>query len=168
MIYTCASDARRRRSGFHALQVIDKCIELTGNNNVKHNIFFVRDQTEENLLSYLNERITLDNLSIMYTGITAAPPVSARELFKNKDFIIDERNPDEFKEPYNGVRKQFYSPFVNIDKKIIRSIYEKESVLYALFPLTRSCESPTQTIGHCGECWWCEERNWAFEGVSRD
>ena len=28
MIYTCASDARRRRSGFHALQVIDKCIEL--------------------------------------------------------------------------------------------------------------------------------------------
>ena len=39
-----------------------------------------------------------------------------------------------------------------------------------LFPLTRSCESEEKgqqmldggPEEHCGKCWWCLERQWAF------
>jgi 7-cyano-7-deazaguanine synthase in queuosine biosynthesis len=32
-----------------------------------------------------------------------------------------------------------------------------------IFPITRSCESWTNDFSkHCGECWWCKEREWGF------
>lgn len=55
-----------------------------------------------------------------------------------------------------------YTPFHRIDKKVIAGMYEELNLLETLFPLTRSCENNNLLEGHCGECWWCEERLWAF------
>ena len=63
--------------------------------------------------------------------------------------------------------KAFYEPFKNIDKKFIAHIYKEYGLIDTLYPLTRSCESTDPDNcddykGHCGNCWWCLERKWAF------
>lgn len=54
-------------------------------------------------------------------------------------------------------------PFYNLDKKGIAELYHKFDLTDTLFPLTRSCEAYTHDFSHhCGTCWWCRERKWAF------
>ena len=55
-------------------------------------------------------------------------------------------------------------PFLGMDKKDIARLYEEEGILDDLFPLTRSCENDDTLDYHCGYCWWCDERKWAFNG----
>ena len=55
-------------------------------------------------------------------------------------------------------------PFLGMDKKDIARLYEEEGILDDLFPLTRSCENDDTLDYHCGFCWWCDERKWAFNG----
>lgn len=56
-----------------------------------------------------------------------------------------------------------YTPFVNIDKKEIAKLYQQHGLIETLFPLTRSCVAATTDFSkHCGNCWWCKEREWAF------
>lgn len=56
-------------------------------------------------------------------------------------------------------------PFYHSHKGHIAELY-KSHELYDLLALTRSCEGwDYMTDGftkECGECWWCMERNWAF------
>ena len=57
----------------------------------------------------------------------------------------------------------YYMPWTNIDKKKIYQIYKDYNLLESLFPLTRSCETLEEVKEpHCGNCWWCHERQWAF------
>ena len=48
----------------------------------------------------------------------------------------------------------------------LQKLYDKYNLTYTLFPITRSCEGSDYETGnytfHCGKCWWCEERMWAF------
>lgn len=54
-------------------------------------------------------------------------------------------------------------PFYNLDKKGIAELYHRFGLIDRLFPLTRSCEAHTHDFSHhCGTCWWCRERMWAF------
>ena len=57
----------------------------------------------------------------------------------------------------------FGKSFRNINKREIKKIYEDLEVLKTLFPATFSCESTDNVKYHCGKCWWCQERHWAFE-----
>ena len=52
---------------------------------------------------------------------------------------------------------------INYDKKKIAEIYTALGIR-ELNIFTRSCES-LEDIGveHCGNCWWCKEREWAFD-----
>ena len=50
----------------------------------------------------------------------------------------------------------------NFDKKELAQIYKEYDLLDTLFPVTRSCEGWQNITGHCGKCWWCEERMWGF------
>lgn len=58
------------------------------------------------------------------------------------------------------------SPFVNVDKRFIAEMYDLFNIKDELFPLTRSCVGGfLKTEGFtepCGECYWCEEKLWAF------
>ena len=55
-----------------------------------------------------------------------------------------------------------FRPFFNVNKKGIAAKYAELDLLDTLFPVTKSCENRDMLEGHCGECWWCLERLWAF------
>ena len=60
---------------------------------------------------------------------------------------------------------------INIIKDTIglptAKIYQELDLMETLFPVTRSCEvtDKIEYYGHCGKCWWCEERHWGFGNV---
>lgn len=56
-----------------------------------------------------------------------------------------------------------YYPFVWVDKKCIAELYDYFNITDTLLPLTRSCEKETTDFSHhCGQCWWCAEREYGF------
>jgi len=156
-IFTCASKLKNYTTVKSSTEVIRKCIELTNNNNVTHHIRYVDEQTFENL--FYPQQYSLIN--VMYTGVTLNPPEAVTDNFKEKS-AEDERNPGTIKSFYKQTSKLTYMPFANIDKKEIYNIYKELDLLQSLYPLTRSCEDLNLLEGHCGQCWWCEERLWAF------
>jgi tRNA(Ile)-lysidine synthase TilS/MesJ len=155
-IFTCASKLKNYTSAVTTNKIIEKCIALTGNNNLFHHVQYVDEQTLENL--FYEEQ--LKNINVLYTAITKAPPEIVTNTFENS-IQDEERNPNT-KNSFFDLNYKYYRPFCNIDKKEISNIYKELDLIDTLFPLTRSCESLTLTKGHCGECWWCEERKWAF------
>lgn len=52
----------------------------------------------------------------------------------------------------------WYGPLKNIDKKQVAELYKRYNI-EDLFDYTRSCVMQSD---HCGHCWWCHERMWAF------
>ncbi len=155
-IFTCASKLKNYTAAATTTKVIDECIKITGNNNIFHHIHYVDEQTLDNLF-YQDQFV---NIQVLYTAITKNPPDEITNGFKNTSAEI-ERHPGTIR-PLYSLNKKVYMPFANIDKKEISWMYKELQLLDNLFPLTRSCESFTLTKGHCGECWWCEEREWAF------
>jgi 7-cyano-7-deazaguanine synthase in queuosine biosynthesis len=160
-VFTASLKTKNNTAPKFAFQVIEKCIELTGNSNVYHHVHFIEDMNQHgNLFDgykfFLRNRL----VSMVYTAETLMPPAEDFGTFKNQDyFIYNQRNTNN-KNPI--LQKNFYSPFRHIDKKQIKNIYSKYNLLESLFPITRSCENTVLTEGHCGECLWCEERFWAF------
>jgi hypothetical protein len=118
-----------------------------------------------------NQFIEEKRIKIVYSGVTSLPPVSVSHTFKLRSLELDNRNPNVERDVLR--LNKYYSPWANIDKKIVASMYKEENLIETLFSITRSCEyDPTHHYfienvkdpgtGHCGECWWCEERYWAF------
>lgn len=163
-VYTCSSKQKNRVSPHVALNVIDKCMDLTGKKEVFHHTYHVEIQTFETLFDPLKIELEKNNIDYMYTGVTNNPPDSVLVSFKNNNNGLGhKRNPNIIKNPYIG---RFYTPFTNIDKKNIANMYNDLGILDTIFPITRSCENQNLLSGHCGECWWCEERYWAFNRLS--
>lgn len=162
-VFTCSLDSKNRSSIKSSTEVLNKCINLTGNYNVYHHTHFVREgKTLEELfanqLMFLEKKI----INILYTAITSNPPYDIQLKFKEQSFENAFRHPNVIRDVYQYDNK-IYTPFTNINKQEIAKMYKELDILDTLFPVTRSCESFTLTEGHCGHCWWCEERHWAFE-----
>jgi 7-cyano-7-deazaguanine synthase in queuosine biosynthesis len=173
-IYICTTgnNQRNRYNVTGASRVVEKLIQLTGNSNIEHHISYCEVQTSEELFPKLATYFKNNTVNIFYTGITSNPPVEVTDKFKLK---ITEHDRSEKKKdlliqiPNVGLA---YTPWANVDKRKIAEMYKEANLLEELFPLTRSCEyDPTSSffdkvedpgMGHCGSCWWCEERQWAF------
>jgi len=92
-----------------------------------------------------------------YTGIT--------KIDMNIAQLVNDRTPMErtsaIVEPEGT-----HFPWKNFTKKDLANLYEVHDLLDTLFPLTRSCEGEAEETmnftKHCGRCWWCQERMWAF------
>ena len=94
-----------------------------------------------------------------------------RDSNKNKDTIGYGNIPPRINEPFLGVL-----PFVQKDKRAgTAALYNKMGVIDELLPLTYSCENKKtyekekgdivdgyQEYKHCGICWFCLERAYAF------
>ena len=100
----------------------------------------------------------------MYSGITQNPDQEIQKTFRdgvNKEEGIRGKDAERRK-----VQGPFLNPFFDVDKRWVAEQYEKHGLMDTLFPLTRSCEGFERDTGnytrHCGKCWWCEERKWAF------
>ena len=76
----------------------------------------------------------------------------------------DER--DKIQDPWKPEWHMF-RPIINLNKKEVAELYQKFNLQDTLFNQTRSCENSSAEITqnfetHCGECWWCKEREWGF------
>ena len=87
------------------------------------------------------------------------------------DRNITVEDPSELVKDHNGVT--VCHPFLYTEKDWIIAQYVEHDIL-DLLNITRSCEGdfadlnytnyvPGQKVPECGECFWCQERNWAKE-----
>ena len=160
-IFTLCNKNKHYTNNTVIANVIDWCLKNTENNNIKHHVNFAEQQTSSALyhlpFQYLKNK-TIENL---YIGDTCWPPDEINEQFAINDVIQNknDRSPHVERPTY---WKNFYIPFTNYNKKKIAEIYQDQNIMQ-LFDLTRSCETLDNIgLNHCGECWWCKERSWAF------
>ena len=164
-ILSTGNKARQFKNVTITNNVIQKCIELTGNMNIEHHSTFCDHQTLSNIFDKLDYYIKNKLINIFYTGITANPPKSITDTFIKKVTEV-ERDPTIMKDVLRNNNKA-YTPWINIDKKKLAQIYKEYNLIDSLFVYTRSCEWEAQNVkdpklGHCGICWWCQERAWGF------
>ena len=154
-----------------AENVIKKCSELTGHYNVSHVTRKAEKQTKQEIFnSQFIDYVDTQLVNVIYTGFTANPPVEVTDQFLDKTELTI-RDPAVTRDLWHR-ENTFYTPFANIDKSKIAQIFQDLSVIDTLYPVTRSCEwhpdinTPDPGSDHCGKCWWCEERLWAFDKLS--
>jgi hypothetical protein len=111
-----------------------------------------------------------NKFQVLYSGITTNPPVEVQQTFNygilpdveaKRGTAIQKETNRYFVHPDGG---EFWEikPFFKLDKKDLAELYKSNNLLDTVFPLTRSCEHIGTVHGHCGWCWWCNEREWAF------
>ena len=186
-IFTQGSNLKYRRNAIIAPQVVEKCIELTGNINVVHHITYNEVATDSSMIDMPRSAIKRGLVDVVYDGTTMNPPhdvainLVATVSKTNSDGTVSKHTatPDMSRDDAgNNVMSynddKFYMPWANTNKKGIAEMYRDENLIDSLLPVTRSCEwDPTcdyydmigavdPKLGHCGECWWCKEREWGF------
>jgi|TARA_B110000858_G_scaffold154685_1_gene176529 hypothetical protein len=109
-------------------------------------------------------------LEAWYAGKTKNPsdPTITKGM-PDRDIVVED--PNELVKEHKGVT--VCHPFLYTEKDIVIAQYVKHNIL-DLLTITRSCEGdfanldhtnyiPGQAVPECGECFWCQERNWAKE-----
>lgn len=149
--------------------IIGKIQQRIGYRNVQHVITYDNNQGDEfppqELYKSPHNDLTRGVITALYTGITATPPLDIARSFDDDPAMLSEverRAPGQNNATQLG---QMIFPFVNYDKKKIAEIYQHYELMDWLYPLTFSCENTDNVFEnpvHCGECWWCQERAWAF------
>jgi len=158
--FTCASEMKFRANARVAQQVVQRCIELTGNDNVMHHTYFVKQQDDDKLFTMQCNYRDLGLFNTIYTAVTANPPAEIAYGFGDLNTQHAVRDPLVTRSTRSA--RGFWVPFTNIDKRKVNDMYREQDLLEDLFPITRSCESLEIDAGHCGKCWWCQERQWGF------
>jgi 7-cyano-7-deazaguanine synthase in queuosine biosynthesis len=165
-VYTCVSKLKNMRNSTTSSDVVRKCISLTNNMNVMHHTFFVNGQSDDTLFPPVRQDMAHHGINWIYTGITANPPANVADYFTENGAIDNTgkhiRNPEKQRPIFLG--DNIITPFTNIDKRKIASMYDKLELRDRLFPITHSCENTSSKYNdvHCGSCWWCRERIWGF------
>lgn len=108
-------------------------------------------------------------VDMLFSGITTNPPRQVQETFlygvlddveaKRGELVEKETTRYFVQENCEFLELK---PFFKINKQVISKLYADQGIMDNLYPLTRSCEQLGTSTGHCGKCWWCEERQWAF------
>lgn len=111
---------------------------------------------------------TTERLDAWYAGKTKNPsdPTITKGM---PDRNVTVEDPNELIKDFNGV--SICHPFLYTEKDWIIAQYIKYDIL-DLLNITRSCEGDFpnlnyknyvvgQEVPECGECFWCQERNWA-------
>jgi len=104
-------------------------------------------------------------VDLVMNGISLGPPIEVQETFRNwQDPAVDVRR-RHGKRQWHEIERaiEHLSPLKHIDKRFIVQCY-KEFDIEDLLEITNSCIYPQ---GNCGECWWCQERNWALNQIIR-
>ena len=172
VIFTLGNTQRKLNNVVAATRVINRCVELTGNINIQHIVSYDKTQTDTNIFNAIMMAHEMGLTSYHYSGVTQNPPNDVVERFALG--VTEEYRNVERKASLYDLEYRFFTPFARSDKSVIKNLYDEFGVLDTLFPLTRSCEYNETNeffklrkienpgIGHCGQCWWCEERKWAF------
>lgn len=156
--FSCGNGRTNHQEPLGALKVINRVIEMTG----RRDIFFRAHWVERKVLDTLFDRtlVRQANVNVVYGAFTRPPPDDAITDFDTDADYVPKGLSEKVNDHYYENNKLYY-PFSNINKKGIYQLY-KDLDVEDLYSYTRSCESLTLTSGHCGKCWWCKERIWAF------
>jgi len=182
-VMTCANDNKNRWNARKAASVINYTINKLKFNSIDMHYIYYRDRQDIKYFHEVEAKLFADGrIDLLVAGITANPKVTAIVEDSNGNMIdlshnaLVERNSNQAPQwttSTNG--NKFYTPFINVDKRFVASMYSEYNVMDML-DLTRSCEATPQPPGlvhtveydpnfenqPCGKCWWCLERKWAF------
>jgi 7-cyano-7-deazaguanine synthase in queuosine biosynthesis len=158
-VFTLANTEKQLANLPVIANVLQWIIKHTSKTDIFHHTYFHTTQTQTELAKYPLLFLQEKKINSLYIGDTCYPPDDVNKSFTESDF-------QQSTDRSYGVKRQtkhgsFYYPFTNYTKQKIAEVYQTEKVL-DLFDLTRSCESPESPSTHCGVCWWCNERKWAF------
>ena len=98
-------------------------------------------------------------IASVFTGVTANPPHELHEHFVYRDKAHSPHLRDPRITRSLNPSRGWYQPYTNFNKQQLVGVYRQLDLMESLWPLTRSCSGPG--LGQCGECWSCEERQWA-------
>lgn len=190
-IYNMWTTNRKNVFGKYVDSVIETCSRLTGNTNyVVHKVQSEPDESIEFYFNMLRDVLDRKEIDIVYLGITSFPPKEVYLTFSSQqpewhnDFRSGEiihplfglnvpvDKAENFSEvpitidgnPIDSLTldTRAYIPLYNHNKKDIAKLYRYFGLEQTLLPATRSCENDSHPDSHCGTCWWCHERVWAF------
>lgn len=154
-------------AGYYATGVFEVIAELFYDIEIRNPLLIKwpdnLNEHQEVMNHFFDEYLSL--IDILFDGMNFPPPLEVTNNFSDKDNgpehgRADRMNMIERTILDNGII--FKLPFAKMDKKGIHDLYVEYNLLETLFPLTRSCINQNFPHSHCGECWWCEERLWAF------
>lgn len=175
-----------------AKKVIERVTELTGKSPTYHIVNYSnKHNSKHSAHEYVNEQfLMIDesvkkfNLDAVYNGLTSNPHeldilsemknyyINDAKKFKiahdhivlrdkGRDLINHKKLNFEEKSILNKILT-IVRPFVDKDKKIVYEAYKHYNMLEKLYPHTFSCETRNQNFVHCGHCFFCCERIYAF------
>lgn len=166
-IFTYAHEDKMLRNPTASIAVVNRCASLTGNYDLTHHLIYRKYGNRTELFGLPIEYKSKGLIDTLYTGITKNPPLSVSNSFLYPNTEHLNRDPDTVR---SNKTDFVYMPWTNLDKRDIAKIYRSHNLIDTLFPVTRSCEwtpksegVPDPGMGHCGKCWWCEERQWGFD-----
>jgi hypothetical protein len=176
-----------------AKQVIDRVSELTGKSPkdwyIHYNPHFTNRTELQKYEDGINElqrtAVKKYGLDAIYIGLTINPPINDMKTYftNNSDGLDVERimghingrdmtrdgptDPEVMTCHYeNNITVKQIIPFVNLNKKAVKKMYEHYNVMETLYPITYSCEKvlevKNEPLTHCGYCFFCLERKWGF------
>jgi len=170
-IYNMWSNYRKSAFKKSVDSVIETCSRLTGNTNyVVHKMQIEPDESVEFYFEMLTAALDKKEVDIVYLGITNFPPAEVYLEFEQQQQNWHNKfRSDQVEHPVFGLTIEHlnlddraYVPFRNYNKKDIARVYRSLDLEHLLLPVTRSCEDDDHRDSHCGKCWWCQERIWAF------
>lgn len=163
-IFSTFSNEKGRSNAFTVANVIERCIQLTGFTNIIHIGQYVVSQNNINLFKHVHEYLDTGKIVQSFSAVTANPSSLDLISFTGINEDASNRLSGEIRS-IKDLTREIYIPFTNVNKKYIAALYQLYGLTDDLFPLTRSCEALCRIpeSAHCGKCWWCEERKWAFD-----
>lgn len=128
--------------------------------NQPEQFYFPARETKIDVIRKSENTMFEKGFELVVSGVTKIPDVE----LKCKSPIIWPKDDDRSLSSYPYLwDNKIYTPLVNMNKKGVAELYQKYKLMESLFPYTRSCVKTTTDFSkHCGECWWCKEREWAF------
>lgn len=176
-VFSCGNGMTNNQEPIGALKVINYTVGKLHRKDIYFRCHWVDNKKAHNMI--FADHHKQSGINIMYAGFTRPPPEGAITEFDNDGIIaigdvydgsiypkyLSENDSDTviklFGSMFTAPGLKLYTPFAHTNKQGIAKLY-KELYVEELYLITRSCENLTLTEGHCGTCWWCKERLWAF------
>jgi len=155
---------------------IDSITRYNNNTLIQMSKMMQLDTNSNNYMNSLNKPLRVD-------GMTANPPIDVRMAFADrmkKHHPTRNFGPFEIDRVQGEVRRDvhdkpeliydLYKPFLNVNKRFVAGVFKENNLMDDLYPITRSCVGGGRQTNNftewCWQCFWCYEKDWAFNEVS--
>lgn len=172
-VITCANEVKGWYNAKWSATVLDRILQITGTEMIKSHYTYYADNQRRTDLDKTEKMLRdLHGITLTVHGTTQNPPSSETHLLEGRH---EPRDEGHGRPAFTKLTEEItrWMPVMGVDKRMIAYLYTHFNMLDDLLPFTRSCEqhrkdntdTPNWMVSHCGKCWWCKERDWAFENV---